>query len=54
MFELASGQGDGSQAGILGEDAFLQQTILQLKVDIRAEILQVKLASDPAPRSRSP
>ena len=36
VFELASGQADGSQAGIPGEDAFLQEAIFQLEVDIRA------------------
>ena len=54
VFELASGQADGSQAGIPGEDAFLQEAICQLKVDIRGEVLQVKPAGDPGPPKPQP
>jgi hypothetical protein len=54
VFELASGQGHGSQVGMLREDAFLQEAIFQLKLDIRGEVFQVKPAGDPGPRIRSP
>ena len=54
VFELASGQADGSQAGIAGEDAFLQEAIAQLKVDIRGEVFQVKPAGDPGPPKPQP
>ena len=54
VFELASVQGDGSQAGIPGEDAFLQEAICQLKVDIRGEVFQVKPTGDPGPPKPQP
>ena len=54
MFELASGQDDSSQAGIPGEDAFLEEAIGQLKVDIRGEVFQVKPAGDPGPSKPQP
>ena len=47
VFEVASGQVEVRQAGIPGEEAFLQITISQLKVDIRGEVCQVKPADDP-------
>lgn len=53
MLELASGQGDRSQAGTPGEDAFLQEATIQLKVHIGGEIFQVKPAGDPgAPKAQ--
>ena len=47
VFELASSQADGSQAGTPGKKAFLKEAIFQLEVDFRREILQVKPAGDP-------
>jgi hypothetical protein len=47
VFDLASGQGDGSQVGIPGENAFFQEAVAQFKVDIRGEVFQVKPAGDP-------
>jgi hypothetical protein len=49
MFELASSQSDGSQAGIPGENALPQEAIFQLKVDICGEVFQIKRAGDPGP-----
>jgi hypothetical protein len=46
MLESASGQGERSQAGASGADAFIQIAILQLKVDIGGEVLQIKQAGD--------
>ena len=54
VFDLASGQADESQAGIPGKDAFLQEAICQLKVDIRGEVFQVKPAGDPGPSKPQP
>ena len=54
MFDLASGQADASQAGIPGEDAFLQEAICQLKIDIRGEIFQIKPTGDPGPPKPQP
>ena len=47
VFDLASGQANGSQVGIPGEDAFLQEAIFQLKVDIRGEVFQIEPTGDP-------
>ena len=47
MFDLASGQAEESQAGIPGKNAFLKETVVQLKIDIRGEVFQVKPAGDP-------
>jgi hypothetical protein len=41
VFEVASGQGEGCQVGIKGEEAFFEEAIFKLKADLRAEILQV-------------
>jgi hypothetical protein len=54
MFELASGQGYGSQTGTPGEDAFLQEAIFQLQADIRDEVFQVKPTGDPGPPEPQP
>ena len=54
VFELASGQADEGQAGIPGEDAFLQEAIGQLEVDIRGEVFQVKPTGDPGPPKPQP
>jgi hypothetical protein len=54
VFDQASDQEQAGQPGIPGDDALLQQAILQLKPDICGEVFQVKLAGDRAPRSRTP
>lgn len=37
------------EAGVPGEETSLRETVVQLKADIRGEILQVKPTSDPRP-----
>jgi len=47
VLEVASTQADCSQVGIRGVDAFLKEAIVQLEIDSRGEIRQVKAAGDP-------
>ena len=54
MLEPASVQADEGHAGVPGEDAFLQEAIGQLEVDIRGEVFQVKPARDPSPPKPQP
>ena len=54
MFEVASVQGDVSQAGIPGEEASLKKAIGQLEVEIRSEVFQVNPAGDPGPSKLQP
>jgi hypothetical protein len=54
MFESAPGQTDECQAGTPGKDAFIQEAIFQLKVDVRDEVLQIKPTSDPGPPKPQP
>jgi hypothetical protein len=54
MFDVAASQDDGGQMRILGEDAFLKEAIVQLEVDFRTEISQVKSATDPSPPKPKP
>ena len=54
MFDLASDQAEVGQAGTPGEDALLSRAIVQLKVDIRGEVFQVKPTGDPGPPKLQP
>jgi len=49
VLEVASTQADCSQVSIRGDDAFLKKAIVQLEIDFRTEIRQVKAAGDPGP-----
>ena len=53
LSDPASSQSDRSQSGIAGEDSLLEEAIVQLQVDICAEVFQIELAGDPgAPKSQ--
>jgi hypothetical protein len=54
VFDLASGQAQAGQVGILGENAFFQEAVLQFKVDTRVEVFQVEPARDPGPPKPQP
>ena len=54
MFDLASGQAEASQVGVLGENAFFQEAVVQFKADIRIEVFQVEPAGDPGPPKPQP
>jgi hypothetical protein len=54
MLDVASGQVDGTQVGTPGEDAFLEEAIVQLKTDTRGEITQIQSAGDPCPAKPQP
>ena len=54
VLKLASAQADESQAGIPGEEAFLEEAVFQLEADVRSKALQVKPTGDPGPPKPQP
>ena len=54
VLDPTSANADGSHAGLPVSDAFLQEAIGQLKVDFRAEVLQIKPAGDLGPPKLQP